>query len=213
MSVPSLALGQALVESEIEKEMVPDAAIASAVKAVDELGKAVVRGHYQTAFQQMNPKEKKLLARKEGGIEALEEKLKTVPARMKEQGVRILSFKPQGKPEAYAVEPVFIKPAEGGGNTEAGEVGERKGRWVYSQWLVLVPTVTRFEVSAPGEDQADKKVIIESQSFQVAVSDRDKEEWTFIDGAGLTVGRLRQHYSVLPAKMELPKVQKRQIQN
>lgn len=207
MLVPCMAAGQALVESDVVEEKVPEAAIASAVQAVGELGQSVVQGRYQVALERMNPKEKKDLIKQMGGLQKLEEKLKSVPAEMAKKGVRILSSKPQGKPQAYPVSPVFVKPTEVGGG------GEEKGRWYYSQWLVLVPTVTHYEVRLQPEGQPEQLVKIESLSFQVAVSDRDKEDWTFISGSGLTVNRLRNHYSTLPANIELPPVQDRQVQN
>ena len=206
---PVLLPAQDLVESEVQPEEVPEAAIASAVEAVAELGKSVVRGNYQMALDRMNPKEKKLLAEKMGGLEALEKKLAEAPAQMERNGVKVVFSKPKGKPQAYAVTPVFVKPSEQGG--AGGEEG--KGRWFYSQWLVVVPTLTRYEVRLPTEGDGEQLVRIENLSFQVAVSDRGKDDWTFINGAGLTLGRLRNHYRTLPADIEFPPVEERQIQN
>ena len=152
----------------------------------------------------MNPKEKERLAKQNGGLEELEKKLEGVAAEMVKQGVRIISSKPQGKPSAYGVEPKMV--------TEEID-GKKLSRMKYSQWLVVVPTVTRFEVLHRVEGQPAKWVEIESLSFQVAVSPRDKADWTFIDGAGLAVGRLRNLYMTLPADIQLPPVHKRQIKN
>lgn len=203
------APAQELVESEVHAEEVPEAAVASAVQAVAELGKSVVQGKYQVALDRMNPKEKKLLIKQLGGIEALEKKMASIPEQMATKGVRVTSFRPQGRPQAFAVSPIFVKPNQivGGGGEEA------KGKWYYSQWLVMVPTVTRYEVKLKAEGQDPQLVRIESLSYQVAVSARDREDWTFISGSGLTPGRLRNHYSTLPADIELPPVQDRQIQN
>ena len=200
--LPTLVSGQGLVESNVEAEEVPAAAIASAVKAVDELGKSVVQGRFKFALDRMNPKEKDRLAKEVGGLEALEKKLEGVSAEMVKQGVRIISSKPQGKPEAYGVEPKMVTK----------EIdGKEVSRWFFSQWLLVVPTVTRFELLHRVEGQPAKWIQIESLSFQVAVSDRNKEDWTFIDGAGLTVGRLCNLYKTLPADIKLPEVHKRQI--
>ncbi len=195
---------QDLVDSEVVAENVPETAIASAVQAVAELGKSVVQGRYQVALERMNPKEKKRLAMQQGGLEAVEEKLKAVPAEMVKQGVRILSCKPQGKPLAYGVEPKMVVEEIG---------GKKVSRMKNSQWLIMVPTVTRFEVLHREDGQPAKWIEIESLGFQVAVSERDEADWTFIDGAGLTVGHLRTLYLTMPADIELPKLQKRQVQN
>lgn len=199
-----IAAGQALSESDVVAEKVPNAAIISAVKAVGDLGKSVVQGRYAIALERMNPKEKERLARQLGGLAAVEDQLKGVAAEMLKQGVRILSSKPQGKPTAYGVEPVMV--------TDEIE-GKKVSRWLYSQWLVLVPTVTRFEVMHRVEGQPPKWIQIESISYQVAVSGRDKEDWTFIDGASLTAARLCGLYKTLPKDIQLPEVKKRQINN
>lgn len=202
--LPTALAAQALVESAVLDEPVPPAAIASAVEAVAALGKDVVQGKYHVALERMNPKEKRRLAKQMGGLAKLQKQLEAVPTEMVRQGVRMLSCKPKGKPVGYGVEP---KP------TQLREGGRTVSRMAASQWLVLVPTVTRFRVLHRVENEPDRWVEIESESFQVAVSDRDKEDWTFIDGAGLSVGRLRNLYVTLPADIQLPKVEKRQVSN
>lgn len=201
----SLAPAQDLVESDVFAEKVPEAAIASAVRAVGELGQSVVQGKYQMALERMNPKEKERLAKQMGGLDKLEKQLAAVPAEMVRQGVKVVSSKPQGKPVAYGVVP---KP------TVLEVDGKKVQRMRNSQWLVLVPTITKFKIwNRTDPNKPDEVIEIESLSFQVAVSDRDKEDWSFIDGAGLTIGRLRNLYGTLPADIQLPEVHKRQVQN
>lgn len=202
--LPVSLQAQGLVESEVMDERVPDAVMASAVKAVSELGQSVVMGKYQVALDRMNPKEKERMAKQVGGLDALERRLASVPAEMVRQGVRMLSCKPQGKPQGFGVEP---KP------TVVMVNGKEVSRMASSQWLVLVPTLTKFKVLQRAEGQPAKWLEIESQSFQVAVSKRGLEDWTFIDGAGLTVGRLRNLYVTLPADIKFPPVHKRQVQD
>lgn len=205
--LPGVLAAQALTESEVKSEKVPEAVIASAVEAVAALGKDVVQGKYHVALERMNPKEKERLAKQMGGIEALQKQLDAVPAEMVKRGVRVISCKPEGKPLAFGVEPKLKKVD----NQGAG--GAAREQLVSSQWLVVVPTVTKFRVLHRVKNEPDRWIEIESQSFQVAVSDRNKEDWTFIDGAGLSVGRLRNLYVTLPADIQLPPVQKRQVQN
>ena len=52
--------------------------------------------------------------------------------------------------------------------------------------------------------------MIESIGFQVAVSDKGKNDWTFIDGSGLTVNDLRGLFVTLPQDLELPPLEKRE---
>jgi len=190
-------------ESEVMDLKPPASVVDSAVKAVAELGQAVVMGKYQFALERMNPKEKERLAKQVGGLDTLEKQLAAVPAEMVRQGVKMISCKPQGQPQAFGIEP---KP------TPVLVNGRQVSRLVCSQWLVLVPTITRFEVLQRTEGEPPKWLKIESKSFQVAVTDRDKEDWTFIDGAGLTVGRLRNLYVTLPFDIQFPEVHKRQVE-
>ena len=52
---------------------------------------------------------------------------------------------------------------------------------------------------------------VHSTGFQVAVTDKGKEDWTFIDGAGVTVNDLRSLFVNLPMNLELPPLEKRHI--
>jgi hypothetical protein len=54
-------------------------------------------------------------------------------------------------------------------------------------------------------------MVIESKGFQVAISDKDKIEWSFIDGAGLVVQDLRSLFISLPQDMVLPETVRREV--
>ena len=53
--------------------------------------------------------------------------------------------------------------------------------------------------------------MIESIGFQVALADKGKNDWTFIDGAGLTTADLRSLFITLPQDMELPPIEKKEV--
>jgi hypothetical protein len=72
--------------------------------------------------------------------------------------------------------------------------------------MLLIPTEVRYRVM-----QKQEIIIIESKGFQVAIADKDKLQWTFIDGAGLTVQDLRSLFISLPKDMELPQIQRRTV--
>jgi len=78
----------------------------------------------------------------------------------------------------------------------------------YTKWLVLGPTVTRFRAMIEGDPVA---VNIESTGFQVAISDKGSDEWTFIDGSAVSVNDLRSLFITLPKDLELPPLEKKQI--
>jgi hypothetical protein len=122
-----------------------------------------------------------------------------VAAQMVQQGISMISFKPQGQPKVYQVTPGKKVVKEGGANVE---------KLVYTKWLVMVPTVTKFRIMREG---VPKPLVIESISYQVAVSDKGKNDWTFIDGAGLKPADLRGLFITLPQDIELPPVEKREV--
>ena len=189
-------------EAEVISEEVPQAVVDSAVEAVRKLGEQVVLGRYQTAIERMNPLWKERTAARLGGMEVLERKLEQVTAEMVRQGITMISFKPQGKPITYQVAPVKHTVRTGGVEAE---------RLVFSKWLILVPTETRFRILQKVPGQAPKTHIIENTGFQVAIADKDKLDWTFIDGAGLGPADLRGLFITLPQDMEMPPVNKREV--
>ncbi len=186
-------------ESEVLAEPIPPEVVASAVAAVAKLGDEVVLGRYQAAIERMNPMWKERTAARMGGMDALEKQLSGVAAEMVRQGISMISFKPQGQPRTYQVSPAKKVISENGRQTE---------RLVFSKWLVLVPTITKFRIMREGNP---RPLVIESTSYQVAISDKDRDNWTFIDGAGLRPADLRGLFITLPQEMELPPVSKREI--
>ena len=186
-------------EAEIMAEPVPPGVKASAVAAVGKLGDEVVLGRYQAALDRMNPEWKQRTAARMGGMAELERRLEGVAAEMIRQGITMISFKPQGEPVVHEVSP---------GTKKVRENGVEKERMVFTKWLVLVPTVTRFRIIAEGNP---RPMVIENTGFQVAVADKDKLDWSFIDGSGLTTADLRGLFITLPKDMELPPVGKREV--
>ena len=188
-----------MAEAEVMAEPVPPEVVASAVAAVAKLGDEVVLGRYQAAVDRMNPMWKDRAAKRMGGMAALEKQLDGVAAQMVQQGISMISFKPQGQPRPYEVSP---------GKKVVREQGADVEKLVYTKWLVLVPTVTKFRMIREG---IPKPLVIESISYQVAISDKGKNDWTFIDGSGLKPADLRGIFITLPQDLELPPVEKREV--
>jgi hypothetical protein len=195
--------GQApLADAEVMAEPVPPEVIASASAAVAKLGEEVVLGRFKAAVDRMNPLWKERTAQRMGGMDALEKQLDGVAAQMVQQGISMISFKPQGQPRPYEVSP---------GTKVFRENGKDVERLVYTKWMILVPTATRFRIMRGEPGQAPKPMVIESTSFQVAISDKGANDWTFIDGSGLKPGDLRGLFITLPQNLELPPVEKREV--
>ena len=171
----------------------PAEVVASAVDAVAKLGNEVVLGRYQVAVERMNSDWKERTAARLGGVEVLEKRLAGVAQQMVQQGVSMISFAPQGLPRSYEVGP---------GKKVETVAGEEVESLIFTKWLVMIPTVTKFRVMRQGE----KPVVIERTGFQVAISDKGADDWTFIDGSGLTINDLRSLYVTLPKDLEFPPV-------
>lgn len=176
----------------------PADVVASAVEAVARLGEEVVLGRYQVAVEKMNPEWKDRVAKRMGGMAELEKQLAGVARQMVQQGVSMISFKPQGQPRSFEVGP---------GKKVTVVNGEQVETLVFNKWLVLIPTATKFRIIRQGDP---KPLVIESIGFQAAVSDKGKNDWSFIDGSGLSVNDLRSLYATLPQDLQLPPVEKRE---
>jgi hypothetical protein len=178
-------------EAEVIADAVPPEVMQSATSAVAALGNEVVLGRYQAALERMNPLWKERVSQRMGSMQALEEQLAKIPEEMVRQGITMLSSKPEGAPLVHQVGPQKGK----------------SGNLVYTKWLVLVPTMTKFRLIREGNP---KPLVIESLGYQAAISPKDKLDWTFIDGAGLKVSDLRGLFITLPRNIELPPVSKRE---
>jgi len=169
----------------------PPEVLASAVAAVRNLGEQVVLGRYHVAIERMNPMWKDRAARRAGGMANLEKQLQDVPRRMVRDGVSILSSHPQGQPRVFEVGP---------GRNANNEI-------IYTKWLVFVPTITTSRIILEGKP---RPVVFESIGFQIAISDKEPLDWTFIDGSSVTVNELRSMFITLPADLELPPIDVRE---
>ena len=180
----------------------PPEVTASAVAAVEALGKQVVLGNHQVAIDRMYPRWKDSVAKREGGMAKLEAKLAGIGKMMSEQGVLLRSFRPEGKPIAYEV---------GSGKEVVEENGRQVERMTFNQWLILIPTVTEYRITPPAEKEHEqpKSMIITTKSFQVAISDKGENDWTFIDGSSATVPDLRRLFFTLPDTMKLPPIERK----
>lgn len=176
----------------------PADVVAAASAAVADLGNEVVLGRYQVAVERMNPQWKENAANRMGGMKDLEKQLAGVARQMVQQGISIISFKPQGQPRSFEVSPGKKVDKVNGGEVES---------LIFTKWLVMIPTVTKFRIIREGQP---KPVFIESIGFQVAISDKGKNNWTFIDGSGLTVNDLRSIFVTLPKDLKFPPLEKRE---
>jgi hypothetical protein len=152
------------------------------------------------ALERMNPQWKERTAHSmPGGMAELEKQLGGVAKQMVQQGLSIISYKTQGQPQSYEVGP----------STKTEQVkGEAVESLIFKKWLVMVPTVAKIRLIQPGKV---KPIVIESTGYQIAISEKGKNHWTFIDGGGLTVNDLRTVFVNLPREIQLPPLKKHEI--
>lgn len=176
----------------------PPDVVNGAVAAVRQLGEQVVLGRYQFAIERMNPMWKDRAARRAGGMKELENQLNHVAREMVRQGISIISSRPEGQPRVLEVSPGTTTRTVDGGTIEES---------VYTRWMVFVPTVTTYRIIMEGEP---RPLVVESTGFQVAVSEKDPLDWTFIDGSSVTINELRSLFISIPADYELPPIERRE---
>jgi len=172
--------------------------VESAVAAVAKLGEEVVKGRYDIAVERMNPQWKQRAAGRAGGMEELEKQLAGVARQMVQRGISMISFKPQGEPRSFEVWTGKKVDVVDGKEVES---------LIFTKWMVLVPTLTKFRINRENERPA----FVESIGFQVAISDKGANDWTFVDGSGVTVNELRRLFITLPADLELPPIEQREV--
>ncbi len=176
----------------------PPEVVASAVAAVRQLGEQVVLGRYHYAIERMNPMWKDRAARRAGGMAALEKQLNETTREMVRQGISIISSQPEGPPRVLEVSP----------STRINQVGgESIEEVIYSRWMIFVPIVTTYRIIMEGEP---RPLLVESTGFQVAISEKDPLDWTFIDGSSVSINELRSLFISIPADFELPPVGNRE---
>jgi len=167
--------------------------VKSAEAAVNEMGKKIVMGDHGVAVDRMYPQWKERLAKRVGGREKLEEQLRSIGETMARNGISIVSVETHGEPMAHEVWP--------GKDADGNEV--------MTKWLLLVPTVTELRILRDGDPKPSR---LKMYGFQVAVADKDKLEWTFINGSDVTVSDLRSFFTSLPANLELPEVKHEDVE-
>lgn len=186
-----------LVAGASAQSTAPLEVVNSAITAVNDLGKQVVLGKYKVAMDRMYPQWKERLSSRAGGEAVLAKQFENMTAEMTKQGTSLVSFKSYGFPKVYEVYP--------GKKVETVD-GKQVETLINTKWLLLIPTETRYRLMKDRE-----QLVIESKGFQVAVADKDKLVWSFIDGSGLTVQDLRSMFISLPKDMELPEIKRQSV--
>lgn len=197
MALSSVSMGQGNSTMPQRRALPPEIA-ASAQKAVQQLMAEVVKGNLKPTVDLMHPLWKKKAAKRLGGESRLAEEMGKALAELRAKGITILSSKALVPRSGFEVWEEAEKQMVNGREVETGQMHFR-------DWLVFVPTVTRYRVVNP---ETKRVVVIEKTGFILAIMTKGKPGWTFIDGATITAKQMRTLFPNLPAEeaeLRLPK--------
>lgn len=99
------------------------------------------------------------------------------------------------------------------GKPVMGPDGKPEQEFAFRQWMVFVPTVMDVFINNP-EAQPPVMEKWRTTSFQIAISPKRNENWTFIDGARVEPIQLRKIFPFLPKEakvLKFPKVERKKI--
>lgn len=176
----------------------PIEVVNSGVAAVNDLGSEVVKGKFACLYERMNPQWRARLAEKIGGEAKLRQQCESAGAVLAKNAMTITRLTATGFPTVFEVSP---------GKKESVVEGKKVETLIYTQWLLLVPTITHMRIVG-----VDGTHTLESRSFQVAVSPKSELQWTFIDGKTTSVAELRNLFISLPVNVTLPKQEQKLLE-
>lgn len=170
------------------RQPVPEVIRIEAQKATQVLMNQVVKGDIDAAFKHMNPKWKNIEARKNGGAAKLNKKIREGFADLQAKGITLRATQAKRPTVAFEVDFGLQEQMVNGKPTKVG---------VYKQWMVFVPTVS--QVTAIDHGAVPRQTVeMRLDGFQIALCEKGKNDWTFIDGAHIKGAELRQLFPFLP---------------
>jgi len=148
-----------------------------------------LKGDFKGVVDKMNPEHLKILAREARiPVEAVKAKKLRQMKAIAQQGV--------------VIEAMITLPPAGAFEVDFGLVdGMVNGRAVneaaYRKWMVFIPTV--MDISAMDRAaQPPRMRTIRKWGFEVAISPKNGEDWTFVNGEGVNALELRKLFKFLP---------------
>ncbi len=151
-----------------------------------------IRGDFKAALDSMNPEFVKVISRAVGGPEKYKASLLKMMNEMGQNGVTFQAAITRAADTAFEVDYGFEEKVVNGKKVKVAG---------YRQWMVFVPTVKDFQVLDKNAKPAKLRKW-RKWSFEVAISPKSKENWTFIGGDSITALELRKLFPFLPKEDE-----------
>jgi hypothetical protein len=179
-----------------KRNIVPMEVKERAQAAVQEVVNKTIRGDFQAALDSMNPEFLQVMARPFGGPQRLKAQLLRQMQDMGKNGVTFQAAITRRADIAFEVDYGF-EDLIIDGKKVMGEDGKPKQVARYRKWMVFVPTVKDFQYL----DRSTKPAKLRSfrkWDFEIAISPKDQEKWTFVNGNGMNALQLRKVFKFLP---------------
>jgi hypothetical protein len=211
-AICGFAQGQAPVAGIPKRQLVPMEVMQRAQAPTQKMIDQMVRGNYKALIDQWHPGFVKAISRPYGGPEKFKASVLKMLNQMGGNGIAIqagITRKPDIAFEVdWGPQDVLVD-----GKPVTGPDGKPKQEFAYRQWMVYVPTVIDANINNTRVEPA----VLEKWrtfSFQIAISPKRNENWTFIDGGRVTPLQLRKIFPFLPKDEKdliFPKVRREQI--
>lgn len=164
--------------------------------AVQVVVNETIRGDFKAALDSMNPEFLNMIARPFGGPKRLKAQYLK---QMKEMGANGVTFQAAITRRAdsafevdYGFEDLLVD-----GQKVIGPDGKPKQVARYRKWMVFVPTVKDFQYLDKAKNPAELRRF-RKWDFEIAISPKGQENWTFVNGNGMNALQLRKVFKFLP---------------
>ncbi|MCX8238971.1 MAG: hypothetical protein OSB05_09140 [Akkermansiaceae bacterium] len=189
------------------RNIVPMEVKQRAQKAVQVVVDKTIRGDFKAALDSMNPKFVNVLSRPYGGPKKYKAGLLKQIEDMGKNGVTFEAAITQPADTAFEVDYGFENQMVDG-QVVMGKDGKPVQIACYRSWMVFVPTVKDFQyLDKSSEPHKLRK--FRKWDFEVAISLKKNENWTFINGSSVNALQLRTLFHFLPKedkKLQFPVV-------
>jgi hypothetical protein len=171
------------------RQIVPMEVQLRAKDAVQAQVDLTLKGDFKAVVDRMNPDHLKILSR--------EAKVPVDVVKANKLG-QLQAVAQQG----VTIEAMITLPPAGAFEVDFGLVnqivdGQAVNAGAYRSWMVFIPTVMDF--SAMDHDaQPPRMRTFRKWSFEIAISKKDGEDWTFLSGDGVNALELRKLFKFLP---------------